>query len=80
MDNPNIAFKRKKNKERGRPTSVKLRNPARNARVPVKSKINIAKVNEVRRSTDAGVNECVKALRRKGGSVKWAIAYIRNNP
>ena len=77
MDNPNIAFKRKKDKER---RSVKLRNPTRTVVAPANSRINIAKVKEIRRSTGAGVSESVRALKRKGGSVKWAIAYIRNNP
>ena len=81
MDNPNIAFKRKKNKEKmGRPTYVKLRNPARKTKVPVKPRINSAKVIEVRNRTGAGVSECITALKRKSGSVEGAISYIRNKP
>jgi hypothetical protein len=78
MDNPNIAFKRKKSKEKGRPTSERLRNLIRNDKTPARPRINIAKVKEVRRRTGADVNESVKALKIKGGSVTAATTYIRH--
>lgn len=76
--NPNIAFKRKKNKERRRPAPVRVRNPARNIGVTIKPRINVSKVESVRRSTDVGVRESIKALKREDGNVRNAIAYIRS--
>lgn len=76
MDNPNIAFKRMKDKKRGRPTSEKLRNSTRTVG-KIKRSVSKVKVDAVRQKTGAGMSECITALRRKGGSVRGAISYIR---